>query len=165
VRSRGIDDRPVVVEHTIKSISQEVTFIKDVKERQTLLDTLHNLSDQVVSRLRKQHLECTTIKLKLRWSDFSTISRQITLLHPTDQPDIIFEQVRRLFLLVWTSSVPVRLIGVGVSGLSPHQLSLWESVTEKQRKERESRLNNALRNLRERYGDQIILTGGEKIEE
>ena len=138
LRSRGIDDRPVVVEHTIKSISQEVTFIKDVKERQSLLDTLHNLSDQVVSRLQKKHLECTTIKLKLRWSDFSTISRQVTLLHPTDQPDIIFEQVRRLFLLVWNSSVPVRLIGVGVSGLSPHQLSLWESATEKQRKESES---------------------------
>jgi len=165
LRSRGIDDRPVVVEHTIKSISQEVTFIKDVKERQSLLDTLHNLSDQVVSRLQKKHLECTTIKLKLRWSDFSTISRQVTLLHPTDQPDIIFEQVRRLFLLVWNSSVPVRLIGVGVSGLSPHQLSLWESATEKQRKEREHRLNNALRDLRERYGDQIILTGGEKNED
>ena len=165
LRSRGIDDRPVTVEHKIKSISQEVTFIKDVKERQTLLDTLQSLAAQVVNRMQKQHLECTTIKLKLRWSDFSTISRQVTLPHPTDQTDIIFEQVRRLFLLVWSASVPVRLIGVGVSGLSPHQLSLWESATETQRKERERRLNSALQELRERYGEQIILTGGDRIED
>lgn len=165
LRSRGIDDRPVTVEHVIKSISQETTFIKDVKERQALLDTLHHLSKQVVARLQKHHLECITIKLKIRWSDFSTVTRQVTLPHPTDHHNIIFDEVKRLFLLVWTSPDPVRLIGVGVSGLSPHQLSLWESATEQQRKERESRLNIALRELRERYGDQIILIGGEKIEE
>jgi len=161
LRSRGIDDRPVTTEHIIKSISQETTFIKDVKERQTLVDTLHQLADQVVRRLQKHHFECTTIKLKLRWSNFTTISRQVTLLHPTDQPEIIFEEVRRLFLIEWTSSAPVRLIGVGVSGLSPHQLNLWESATEEQRKERERRLNIAVQDLRDRYGDQIIQVGGE----
>jgi DNA polymerase-4 len=165
LRSRGIDDRPVTIEHSIKSISQETTFIKDIKERQALLDTLHHLSKQVVVRLQKNHLECLTIRLKIRWSDFSTITRQVTLPHPTDQQDLIFDQVRSLFLLVWNPPVPVRLIGVGVSGLSPHQLSLWESTTEQQRKERERRLNSALQELRERYGDQIILVGAEKTNE
>ena len=165
LRARGIDDRPVTVEHEIKSISQETTFAKDLKDRQTLLDTLHQLSNQVARRLQHSHLECTTIKLKLRWSDFSTISRQVTLLHPTDLPDSIFEHARSLFLGVWKAAEPVRLIGVGVSGLSPHQLSLWESETEKQRKERERKLNSALRDLRERFGDQIILVGGENNDE
>jgi DNA polymerase-4 len=165
IRSRGIDDRPVILEHEVKSISQETTFVKDIKDRQTLLDTLHQLSDQVARRLQHSHLECTTIKLKLRWSDFSTVSRQVTLPHPTDLPDTIFEKARNLFLSVWKAAEPVRLIGVGVSGLTPHQLSLWESVTQKQRKERELRLNTALNELRERYGEQIILTGGEKNED
>jgi DNA polymerase-4 len=165
LRSRGIDDRPVTLEHAVKSISQETTFVKDVSERKVLLDTLQQLSLHVVRQLNKKHLECSTIKLKLRWSDFSTISRQVTLPHPTDQPEIISEQAKSLFLSAWIAYQPVRLIGVGVSGLSPHQLSLWEVATEKQRRERELRLNTALQDLRERYGDQIILIGGENKED
>lgn len=164
LRSRGIDDRPVTVEHEIKSISQETTFVKDVTERQVLLDTLHQLSNQVVRRLQHSHLECTTIKLKLRWADFSTITRQVTLPHSTDQAEPIFEQVKRLFLQAWIASEPVRLLGVGVSGLSPHQLGLWESLSDNQRRERDLRLNAALNALRERYGEQIILTGADKTE-
>ncbi len=82
LRSRGIDDRPVTLEHAVKSISQETTFVKDVSERKVLLDTLQQLSDHVVRQLQHKHLECSTIKLKLRWSDFSTISRQVTLPRP-----------------------------------------------------------------------------------
>jgi DNA polymerase-4 len=162
LRSRGIDDRPVSTEHEVKSISQETTFIRDVENRQMLLDTLHQLSNQVGRRLLHSHLECTTIKLKLRWSDFSTISRQVTLPHPTDQPEAIYEQARNLFLSAWKVPETIRLIGVGVSGLSPHQLSLWEIASEKQRMERELKLKIALNELRERYGDQIILVGGEE---
>jgi DNA polymerase-4 len=165
LRSRGIDDRPVTLEHAVKSISQETTFVKDVSERKVLLDTLQQLTRHVVQQLQQKHLECSTIKLKLRWSDFSTISRQVTLSRPTDQPEIISEQAKSLFLSAWSAYQPVRLIGVGVSGLSPHQLSLWEIATEKQRKEREQRLNTALQDLRERFGDQIILIGGENNED
>lgn len=165
LRSRGIDDRPVTLEHAVKSISQETTFVKDVSERKVLVDTLQQLSLHVVRQLQQKHLECSTIKLKLRWSDFSTISRQVTLPHPTDQPELISEQAKSLFLSAWIAYQPVRLIGVGVSGLSPHQLSLWEVATEKQRRERELRLNTALQDLRERYGDQIILIGGENKED
>jgi DNA polymerase-4 len=153
VRARGIDDRPVEPSHETKSISQETTFSKDITNADSLVRTLRNLSEGVGRRLRKENLCGTTVKIKLRWQDFTTLTRQVTLSQPTDQDIEIFEAALKLFEANWRKGQPVRLLGVGVSGLGPpvRQLSLWDDGSEKER-----RLQAAVDALRERYGRNIV---------
>ncbi len=83
--AKGIDDRPIVTEHETKSISQEETFARDVRDDTSLEQTVREQAAEVARQLRKNNLAGTTIKLKLRWPDFTTLTRQITLSQPTDQ--------------------------------------------------------------------------------
>jgi DNA polymerase IV len=154
--ARGIDDSPVHSEHAAKSISQETTFDKDVSDPVRLEQTLRDLTEQVCARLRKDGLCAATVRLKLRWPDFSTPTRQMTLPQPSDQDGIIFAAVQQLFKKLWQPGRAVRLLGVGTSGLAPcaHQLPLWETTTEKER-----RLLEAVDELRQRYGKQVIRKG------
>ncbi|HVN55519.1 MAG TPA: DNA polymerase IV [Anaerolineaceae bacterium] len=156
LRARGIDDRPVSTERESKSISQEITFDRDVVMGEELQRTLKRLSEGVGFRLRQESLCGTTVKIKLRWPDFTTISRQVTLPQGTDQDGVIFSAALELFRAAWHAGLPVRLLGVGVSGLHPQlrQLSLWDSSIEK-----EHRLLEALDELRRRYGDGAIQRG------
>lgn len=151
--ARGLDERPVVTEHEIKSISQETTFVRDVREDKILERTLGELAAQVGARLRKAGLAGLTIRLKLRWPDFTTLTRQTTLPHPTNQDEEIAEVALTLLKKVRRSGQPVRLIGVGVSGLGPpvRQLSLWEEDAEKSQ-----RLQVALELLRQKFGEKVI---------
>lgn len=74
-RARGIDERPVITEHETKSISKETTFVHDVHDTKILLQTLRKLSDSVGLALRNEGLSGTTVKIKLRWADFTTLTR------------------------------------------------------------------------------------------
>ncbi len=82
--ARGIDDRPIVTERETKSISQEETFARDVRDDKSLEKTLREQAAEVARQLRKNNLAGTTIKLKLRWPDFTTLTRQSTLSQPTN---------------------------------------------------------------------------------
>ena len=154
--ARGIDDRPVVTSHDIKSISEEVTFDRDIAEQEALLRTLRSLSEGVSKRLRKDSLMGVKVRLKLRWPDFTTLSRQLTLSQPIDQENLIFESVKDLFFKVWVPGKEVRLLGVGISGLAKEarQLSLWDSPDT-----RENRLLEALEQLHQKFGDHSIQRG------
>ncbi len=157
--ARGIDTRPIVTEREIKSISQETTFLRDISEDAKLEDTLRSLTQKVARRLRKSDLAGKTVKLKLRWSDFTTLTRQITLPTMSDSEKEIFEAALSLMKKLRPPGKSVRLIGVGVSGLGPplRQLSLWEEGTEKSRE-----LEKVLDELKERFGENAILRGGKK---
>jgi DNA polymerase-4 len=125
----GIDKREIVTERESKSISSETTFVRDVEEWDELHGVLQEQAAEVAEHLRRQQLQATTVKIKLRWTDFTTPTRQTTLPRPTDQREIIEEAATLLLRQLWHSQQPVRLLGVGVSGLSPvRQLSLWEAV-------------------------------------
>jgi DNA polymerase-4 len=126
--ARGIDERPISTSQEVKSISQETTFARDIADKSHLLNTLQKLSRQVASRLLKSELSGSTIKVKIRWPDFTTITRQMTLTLPTDQESQIFNAANQLFLREWQPGKAVRLLGVGVSSLqeSSRQLSLWD---------------------------------------
>src|SRR5690349_12324545 len=87
--SRGIDDRPITTERETKSISQEITFSRDVRDDKILEKTVREQSAEVARQLRKSDLAGSTIKLKIRWPDFTTLTRQVTLPHRTDQEDEI----------------------------------------------------------------------------
>ncbi len=155
-RARGLDDRPVVTEHAIKSISQEVTFARDVRDDKALENTLRELSAQVGRRLRRADLAGATVKIKIRWPDFTTLTRQTTLPQPSDQDEEIAVAALDLLAKVRPKGKPVRLIGVGVSGLGAplRQLELWGEQAEKGRK-----LQTALDELRERFGEKVIRRG------
>jgi DNA polymerase-4 len=157
MHARGIDDSPVITSHEMKSISQETTFAVDVDDPEELHLTIRSLAEAVGKRLRKHQLVGSTVKIKLRWSDFTTITRQLKLAVPTDlDTDIILTAIT-LFDKTWIYGKPVRLIGVGISGLSSsfRQLSLW-GQTLHSKNDKEHQLQTALDALRDRYGDTVI---------
>ncbi|MFH1446236.1 MAG: DNA polymerase IV, partial [Chloroflexota bacterium] len=153
LRAKGIDNSPLVSEHKVKSISNEITFEYDIADRTKLLQTLRSLSDRVGRRLRKTGLAGNTIQLKLRYGDFTTLTRQITLSQYTDQDNEIFNTVNTLLEQNLLKGYPVRLLGVGISGLGPpiRQLNLWD-----QRDLREKKLLEAVDGLKDRFGEKII---------
>lgn len=158
-RARGIDDRPISVKHTAKSVSQETTFAKDVRDVETLLETIDRLAKQISKRLLKKHTQGTTIKIKLRWSNFDTITRQLTLNQPTNQHETIRNAATSLFNKAWSKGEPVRLIGVGVSSLAPEQLLLWDYQLKNEVNDLDEHLSAAIHDLRQKYGDDIVHWG------
>jgi DNA polymerase-4 len=151
-RAHGIDHSPVVVDRESKQISQEVTFARDVADRERLRRTLLELSEGVGARLRAEGIEARTIAVKLRYGDFSTLTRQITLPDPTHLDQPIYETAWALFTKVWTRR-PIRLLGVAARNLGAggHQLSLFEP-----RDDRRERLTEAVDHIRAKYGDSSL---------
>jgi DNA polymerase-4 len=151
--ARGIDDRPITTERETKSISQEITFSRDLRDDQVLQKTVKEMSAEVGAQLRRNNLAGKTIKLKLRWPDFTTLTRQTTFNHPTDQEAEIAKAALDLLKSVREPNQAVRLIGVGVSGLGQpvRQLGLWDMEDEKSQK-----LQEAVDELREKFGRKII---------
>jgi DNA polymerase IV len=151
--ARGRDDRSISTEHEVKSISQETTFSRDVRNDKVLEKTLHELSAEVGKNLRQNNLAALTVKLKIRWPDFTTLTRQTTLPDPTYEGAEISKSALELLRAVRRSGQAVRLIGIGVSNLGPpmRQLGLWDTGSEKSR-----RLQEAVDTLREKYGEKVI---------
>ncbi len=158
LRAKGIDNRPIVTEHEAKSISQEVTYSKDTTDLQKLRQTLQNQSQNIARQLEKNGLTARTIKLKLRWSDFTTLTRQITPGQLFTDSDIIAQNVFELLDKEWerANRQPVRLIGVGVSGLEtpPQQMGLWDRDWKKDEK-----LRQTIIDLQERFGEEALSRG------
>jgi DNA polymerase-4 len=160
-RACGVDDSPITNEHEVKSISQETTFARDVRDDRLLAATLRELSAEVGRRLRQAGIAGTTVRIKLRWPDFTTLTRQVTLPQPTDQDEEIYRLALDLLGKVRAKGKAVRLIGVGVSGLGAplRQLGLWDADSEKSR-----RLQEALDTVRAKYGEKAIRRGKRKRE-
>ena len=154
-RAQGIDHRPVLSAGEAKSISKEVTFPRDVNDRSQLELTLRRLSDAVGRQARKAGLAGATVKLKLRWTDFTTLTRQVTLDNPTDLDEEICSKARELFEKHWPDGRAVRLIGVALSGFAMpnRQLGLWQ---DRSLDRQVDDLQSALDNLRDRYGETTI---------
>ncbi len=155
--ARGQDRRPIVTEHEVKSVSQETTFTRDVRDDAALEKTLKELAAEVARNLRASDLAGTTVKLKIRWPDFTTITRQVTLPQRTDRSDEIIKAALDLLHAVRKPGQAVRLIGVGVSGLGTpvRQLSLWDAPSGKSQQ-----LEVAIEQLRRKFGDDVIRHGG-----
>lgn len=156
-RARGEDERPVVEEHEPKSMSAERTFPKDISDGDELRRILLRLSERVGHRVRKEHLAANTVRIKLRWGDFSTITRQKRLAQPADRDGEIYRAALDLFQEAWPAGRPVRLLGVGAAdlGLPLRQLSLFDQDWGK-----EQRLYQAIDRIRERYGRDVIRRAG-----
>ena len=120
--SRGIDDRPVVPGHEVKSVSNEHTFLHDIYDLEILRETLLHLAEKVGFRMRQKNLHGRTIQLKLRYEGFETITRNKTLTDATANTELIFKIIWNLFESNYDKSRKVRLVGVGVSGFSPKKI-------------------------------------------
>jgi DNA polymerase IV len=152
--ARGIDERPVEIERGVKSIGREITFSEDIRDREALATFLLELTVDVGRKLRKEALKAKTINLKLRFKDFSTITRARTLDSLTNLDEDIFTSSSELLQEVVLKD-SVRLIGVSVSNLSDQedsQLSLFAEP--KQEKEN---LTKAVDQLKERFGEKSII--------
>ncbi len=153
-RAIGIDESPIYTSHGVKSVSNETTFTRDIADSQVLYETLHSLSESVGRRLRKKNLKGSTVKLKLRWSDFTTLTRQATLQCPTNADREIYNAVKELFNKTWIKGKPVRLLGVGITQFetAARQLDLWEVPNKK-----DDKLFSAMDDVRNRYGKDLIM--------
>jgi DNA polymerase-4 len=127
----GDDDRPLELGDEVKSISSEETFLKDTEDRKQLRQCLRQQADEISTNLKRKQLGASTVQVKVRYSDFRTLTRQISM----EEPIVEAREIYRLacFLLAKDKLVhrPLRLLGVGVSGfMEPvaRQLSLWENT-------------------------------------
>ena len=155
-RAKGIDKRGIVTQRGIKSVSNERTFREDIGQKSDVEKSLNKLADKVSNRLKKKNLRGKTIQIKLRWSDFTTLTRQNTLSKPTNDSQIIQQTAKKLLDQVWEEGQMARLIGVGVSNLDTEaqQLGLWDTEVKK-----DLQLEEALTELRGKYGENVISRG------
>jgi len=152
----GIDTRPVESYDEMKSISQEMTFDQDISDGDLVIHEIRKISEKLGFRLRKNNLMAFTIKVKIRYSNFKTLTRQITSQKAIDQDSIIFDYAEQLFLSHWDRNYPIRLIGVGVSQFleGEKQLSLWDTLEDK-----ESKLLKVVDSIKSKYGSDMIKKG------
>jgi DNA polymerase IV len=140
-----------------KSISHEHTYDRDTASLEQLESTLMRLSEMVGRRLRESQYHARTLQLKLRYKDFTTITRARTLETPTQLDNEIYHQIRTLFHANWRKGAEVRLLGVQASSFDevPSQGNL---LTDNGREKWQHALLAADR-LRDRFGDKSITLG------
>lgn len=140
-----------------KSISHEHTYNHDTADVTQLDATLMRLSEMVARRLRENRLRARTIQLKLRYKDFTTITRAHSVEVPTQLDNEIFREIHRLFHANWRKGAEVRLLGVQAShfGASNSQMDFLQDTT---REKWEQALSAADR-VRDRFGETSILLG------
>jgi DNA polymerase-4 len=153
--SMGEDDRVVEMDSETKSIGSENTFDHDTLDQSLLRKTLLDQSDEIASKLRKSNLAALTIALKLRYEDFVTISRQITLDEPTQNEMTVYEKAIQLFDKEDTSKQKVRLIGLSARHLVPPrtQLDLFGS------NDKRDKLSQVIDQIRHQHGRDSIKRG------
>lgn len=137
-----------------KSISHEHTYTEDTADQTLLESTLAKLSEMVARRLRDHALHARTVQLKLRYQDFSTITRAHTLDQPTQLDAEIMRESRALFRANWKAGRKIRLLGVQVSSLteSGGQMNLLSGGQD----EKWQRALSAVDKLRGRFGDSTV---------
>jgi DNA polymerase-4 len=156
--ARGIDERRVEAPGEPKSISQEVTFARDTLDRHFLEANLRHMCQEVGAELRSRHRQASCVALKLRYADFTTITRQTALKAAANSDQAIFATVSQLLDRVLAQNGRlVRLIGIKVSNLAGREKQLDMFDYEAKRAEN---LNRAVEQIRRKYGQAAIKTGG-----
>lgn len=158
-KAMGKDDRDVVAGHIPHSVSAEHTFSRDQSSGHVLKQQLMALSEDVGRRLRKHHLAARTVRLKIRWPDFRSQSKQRRLKQATQVDTEIFNAAEDLLEQVWQEGQHVRLLGVAGADLCEpiRQLHLFD-----QQWQQDERLMDALDQIRDRYGLDAVRRGMKK---
>ncbi len=158
-KARGEDaggwfDSEVGADTDAKSISHEHTYTEDTANEEQIESTLMRLSEMVGRRLREATLHARTIQLKLRYKDFTTITRAHTLASPTQLDTEIFEQARALFRKNWRKGAQVRLLGVHASSFEG--VAQQGDLLEDGRRKRWQQALSAADRLRDKFGESSV---------
>ena len=158
-KARGEDaggwfDSEVAAEHKAKSISHEHTYNEDTADQAQLESTLMRLSEMVGRRLRESNFHARTVQLKLRYKDFTTITRAHTLPNPTQLDTEIFENIRALFRKNWKKGIEIRLLGVQASSFTTQSAQI--DLLEGNRQRRWKDALSAADKLRDKFGDSSV---------
>jgi DNA polymerase IV len=161
-KARGEDagawfDNPIGDLEVAKSISHEHTYNEDTADLAKIEATLMRLSEMVGRRLREQKLHARTLQLKLRYKDFTTITRAHSIEAPTQLDNEIFQEIRNLFHANWRKGAEVRLLGVQASSFADETLqgdllggdlrSKWQQAL------------SAMDQVRDRFGETSVTLG------
>jgi len=149
---RGRDTRPVQASSAPRSVSRETTFGEDVSDEDVLHAVLLAHAEDVGRRLRRKGLAGKTVRLKLRYPPFETLTRQTKLHNPTSDDACIYQNGKKLLTAARAVGKPVRLLGLGVSDLcaadAPVQGELFSEPTEAPAQS----VNRTLDAIRDRFG-------------
>ncbi|ABF40549.1 DNA-directed DNA polymerase [Candidatus Koribacter versatilis Ellin345] len=158
-KSRGLDaggyfDRDVAVDEGPKSISHEHTFNTDTRDQEKLEAMIARLSEMVCRRVREHELHARTVQIKLRYSDFTTITRAHSLEQPTQLDTVVAETARTLFRDNWQRGRTIRLIGVHVAGFDdvPQQLDLLTQTHD----DKVSKALSVVDRMRDKFGENAV---------
>ena len=150
----GEDNRAVVNDSEVKSVSNEVTFEKDSNNTELIQKTIFMLAEKVGGRLRRMNATGATVHLKIRFSDFKTYTRSYTVKKGINATEQIFEISNLLFSEFLPLRFDVRLVGVGLSHLENEkgvQLSIWDQMNDKKLK-----LEKVMDQIQDKYGKNAI---------
>ncbi len=155
--ANGMDDRPVIAEREVKSVSNEHTFNQNTTDEREIREILLFLSEKVAHRLRKQKLLAKTIIFKVRYEDFTTRIHHTTLNKPTRLGKTIFSEVIAHVEMIMGSNHSIRLLGVGAAQLISaveEQTSLFDDNENKH-----NRVSDAMDTILQKYGTGSIQRG------
>lgn len=154
---RGVDSRPVRSDEESKSIGHEDTFEFDLLDPEEIRRALLSLSERVASRLRRKELQGSRVTLKVKYTDFTTITKSKTLNIGISNGSVIFQQATELMEKT-DSSRPIRLLGITLSTLDPLGSGQSDLFDDKNRK-RLCRLDQAVDKLQRKYGENGVRKG------
>lgn len=153
--SRGLDSRKVVPDRIAKTISHESTFSHDLRDPQAMFAWLLELTDQVARRMRRHDVRGKTVNLKIRFSDFHTITRAQTSPEPTNSTQDLERAVKEIFSRVDLERRAVRLLGMGVSNLSRKEFRQGLLFDNEERK-KSDRLDIVKDQIKDRFGHSAV---------
>jgi DNA polymerase IV len=148
--SNGISSDEVVIEYEAKSIGKETTFETDTLDIAFLSATLFELAEKIGRKLRREGFVAKTVTLKLRYSDFKTVTRRQTLPSATNRDDVIYEVARAEMKKLLGERVRVRLVGIQASNLARKDYQL--SLLGYNREEKYGSFYTALDKIRSKFG-------------
>ncbi|MBM4071978.1 MAG: DNA polymerase IV [Planctomycetes bacterium] len=157
--ANGQDDRTVVPDREAKSVSTGTTFAQDIGDRGILRVWLLDLVDHLASRLRHEEIWARTTDLKIRSSDFRTVTRSTTLAEPTNVTNVIWKAAAELFeRSLTTDLMPVRLLGVGATKLTREPIVQGNLFEQKQHPQ-QAALDQTIDTIRAQFGTGSIQRG------
>ncbi len=145
----GRDERPVVPGSAAKSVSVEQTYERDLRGHEAIEGELLRHADRLAGRLRSAGVSGRTVTLKIRFADFSTITRSVTLGSGTDVARDLYRAARDVLRKVDLGTKPVRLVGLGATALTPATAPRQLAVD---RPAKWDDLAGAVDEVRQRYG-------------
>lgn len=159
--ANGIDHSPVQWEQTeAKGIGNSTTLAEDAATYEEVREVFAGLAESVGRRLRKAGQKANMVSMEIKYHDFQSMSHQTQLSKPTSDEQVLLDTACRLFQEAWTGE-PVRLLGIRTAKLvdagEPEQMSIFDLEPQKPVDEKRQRLNAAMNQIKEKYGDDAVM--------